>query len=172
MRNTAEALQSYLTEKSREVFIENNIFSEKELEARTEIRYESYVLSLEIESKVLSELVQTHVIPSAIRYQSRIAQNLANLKSAGIDLSNMQSQVNLVNEIGSLIDRAQMLNKQLIDESEKAISNSSIENAALSFNSTMKPLFDAIREVSDEIERICDDSDWNLPKYRELLTIA
>jgi len=64
------------------------------------------------------------------------------------------------------------LNKQLMDESEKAISNSSIENAALSFNSTMKPLFDAIREVSDEIERICDDSDWNLPKYRELLTIA
>jgi len=172
VRNTAEALQSYLTEKSREVFIENNIFSEKELEARTEIRYESYVLSLEIESKVLSELVQTHVIPSAIRYQSRIAQNLANLKSAGIDLSNMQSQVNLVNEIGSLIDRAHMLNKQLMDESEKAISNSSIENAALSFNSTMKPLFDAIREVSDEIERICDDSDWNLPKYRELLTIA
>src|SRR6056300_686657 len=172
VRNTAEALQSYLTEKSREVFIDNNIFSEKELEARTEIRYESYVLSLEIESKVLSELVQTHVIPSAIRYQSRIAQNLANLKSAGIDLSNMQSQVDLVNKIGSLIDRAQMLNKQLMDESEKAISNSSIEKAALAFNSTMKPLFDDIREVCDEIERICDDTDWNLPKYRELLTIA
>ena len=82
------------------------------------------------------------------------------------------SQMDLVNKIGSLIGRAQMLNKQLMDESEKAITNSSIEKAALAFNSTMKQLFDDIREVCDEIERICDDTDWNLPKYRELLTIA
>lgn len=172
VKNTAEALQSYLTEKSKEVFIKNNIFSEKELEARTEIRYESYVLSLEIESKVLSELVQTYVIPSAIRYQSRISQNLANMKTAGMDVSKMKSQLSLVERMGALIDKAQDLNNQLIEQNEKAISQSTAEQSALAFNKVMKPLFDSIREVSDEIERICDDSDWALPKYRELLTIA
>lgn len=172
VKNTAEALQSYLTEKSKEVFIKNNIFSEKELEARTEIRYESYVLSLEIESKVLSELVQTYVIPSAIRYQSRISQNLANMKAAGMDVSKMKSQLSLVERMGALIDKAQDLNNQLIEQNEKAISQSTAEQSALAFNKVMKPLFDSMREVSDEIERICDDSDWALPKYRELLTIA
>jgi glutamine synthetase len=72
IRHSAEALAAYMSKASVELFTNLGIFSHKELEARTEIRYESFCLTIELESKVLTEMIQNMVIPSAIRYQSRI----------------------------------------------------------------------------------------------------
>jgi glutamine synthetase len=63
-------------------------------------------------------------------------------------------------------------NKNLIEESEKAIGLAHAKDRALAFSKNIKPLFEEIRLVSDEIERLCDDADWTLPKYRELLTLS
>jgi glutamine synthetase len=172
VKNTAEALQAYLNPKSVKLFTENGIFSHKELEARTEIRYETYVLSLELEAKVLTEMIQTFVIPSAIKYQGRIAKGLSDMKNVGIETSLMTAQMDLLRTLSSLINSAQQLNHNLMEENEKALAKEHASDRALAFNSTIKPLFEELRLVSDEIERLCDDADWTLPKYRELLTLS
>lgn len=172
VKNTAEALQAYLAPKSVALFTDNGIFSHKELEARTEIRYETYVLSLELEAKVLSEMIQTFVIPSAIKYQGRIAKGLADMKSIGIEASLMTAQMDLLRTFSGLINSAQQLNNNLIEENEKALAKEHAKDRALVFNNVLRPLFDELRAVSDEMERLCDDADWTLPKYRELLTLS
>ncbi len=172
VKNTAEALQAYLAPQSVKLFTENGIFSHKELEARTEIRYETYVLSLELEAKVLSEMIQTFVIPSAIKYQGRIAKGLADMKSLGLEPNLMTAQMDLLRTLSQLINRAQQLNINLIEENDKALAKEHASDRALAFNNILKPLFDELRVVSDEIERLCDDADWTLPKYRELLTLS
>lgn len=172
VKNTAEALQAYLAPKSVALFTENGIFSHKELEARTEIRYETYVLSLELEAKILSEMIQTFVIPSAIKYQGRIAKGLADMKAVGIEASLMTAQMDLLRTFSGLINSAQQLNNNLIEENEKALAKEHAKDRALVFNNVLRPLFDELRAVSDEMERLCDDADWTLPKYRELLTLS
>lgn len=172
VKNTAEALQAYLAPKSVALFTENGIFSHKELEARTEIRYETYVLSLELEAKILSEMIQTFVIPSAIKYQGRIAKGLADMKAVGIETSLMTAQMDLLRTFSGLINSAQQLNNNLIEENEKALAKEHAKDRALVFNNVLRPLFDELRAVSDEMERLCDDADWTLPKYRELLTLS
>jgi glutamine synthetase len=84
----------------------------------------------------------------------------------------MTAQMDLLRRFSSLINQAQQLNLNLIEENEKALNQEHAKDRALSFNHRIKPLFEELRLVSDEIERLCDDGDWNLPKYRELLTLS
>ena len=170
-RHSAEALAAYMSESSVELFTKLGIFSHKELEARTEIRYESFCLTIELESKVLTEMIQNMVIPSAIRYQSRIADNVSKLLNIGLSKDQVSAQIDLLNQLSSLINSAQALNNKLSAQVDKAMESEHAKDRALVLNSKVKPLFEEIRAVSDEIERLCDDSDWALPKYRELITL-
>ncbi len=172
VKNSAEALAAYMSPESVDLFTKHGIFSHKELEARTEIRYETFVLSLELEMKVLSEMIQNFVIPSAVRYQARISENVKNLLSVGIDKSSVSAQIELLTELSNLINQAHHLNKKLNEENEKALGLAEAHERAVAFNNVIRPIFEELRVVSDEIERLCDDSDWTLPKYRELLTLS
>ncbi len=172
IKNSAEALAAYMLPESVELFTKHGIFSHKELEARTEIRYETFVLSLELELKVLSEMIQNFVIPSAVRYQSRISENVKNLVAVGIDKSSVSAQIELLTELSNLINQAHNLNKKLNEENEKALALEEAHERAVAFNNVIRPIFEELRSVSDEIERLCDDSEWTLPKYRELLTLS
>jgi glutamine synthetase len=171
IRHSAEALAAYMSKASVELFTNLGIFSHKELEARTEIRYESFCLTIELESKVLTEMIQNMVIPSAIRYQSRIADNVSKLLSIGLTKDQVSAQIDLLTQLSALINSGQALNNKLSAEVDKAMEKEHAKDRALALNSKVKPLFEEIRAVSDEIERLCDDSDWALPKYRELITL-
>ncbi len=171
IKNTPEALASYLDAKSVELFTMNNIFSMKELEARTEIRYENYVLSLEIEAKILNEMVQNMIIPAGIRYQSKVSQNIAQLKQIGLGEDTYSSQLDLVKELGALINMAQKLNREMEAANESVIEIEGAKERAIQYNEQVRPYFEQLREVCDGIERLCDDTEWTLPKYRELLSV-
>ncbi len=171
IRHSAEALAAYMSKASVKLFTNLGIFSHKELEARTEIRYESFCLTIELESKVLTEMIQNMVIPSAIRYQSRIADNVSKLLSIGLTKDQVSAQIDLLTQLSALINSGQALNNKLSAEVDKAMEKEHAKDRALALNSKVKPLFEEIRAVSDEIERLCDDSDWALPKYRELITL-
>ena len=171
IKNTPEALSSYLDTKSVELFTQNNIFSMKELEARTEIRYENYVLSLEIEAKILNEMVQNMIIPAGIRYQSKVSQNIAQLKQIGLGEDSYSAQLDLVKELGALINTAQQLNREMEAANERVIEIEGAKERAIQYNEQVRPYFEQLREVCDGIERLCDDTEWTLPKYRELLSV-
>jgi glutamine synthetase len=169
---TPEALQAYLTPESEKLFVENGIFSHRELEARTEIRYETYVLRLQIEGRVMNELVSSYVIPSAVNYQKRLADNINALKSMGMPASAYKAQAEIVEFLSKHINRVYELNEQMTSERAKANNLDHADKKALAYCNSVKPMFDEIRECCDEIERVCDDAEWTLPKYRELLSLS
>ena len=169
---TPEALQAYISKESADLFVRNGIFSHKELEARTEIRYETYVLRLQIEGRILNEMVNSYVLPSAINYQKRLADSVATLNSIGVSNEAGKTQRVIIEQLGDLINKLYSLNEAMTAERAKANNLDHADKKALAYCNKVKPMFDEIRECCDEIERIVDDAEWNLPKYRELLTLS
>jgi glutamine synthetase len=168
---TPEALEAYLSKDAVNLFVKNGIFSHKELEARTEIRYESYVLRLQIEGRVLNELIQNHVIPSSIRFQKRLADNVNALMSVGQNKTQLKAQLEILNEISSLINQLHEDNKKMTNERSKANKMADAHKRALAYCHKVKPLFDSIRDSSDKLEQMVDDADWPLPKYTDMLFV-
>ncbi len=165
-------MQAYVSKDSADWFVRNGIFSHKEQEARTEIRYETYVLRLQIEGRILNEMVNSYVLPSAINYQKRLADSVATLNSIGVSNEAGKIQRVIIEQLGDLINRLYTLNESMTGERAKANNLEHADEKALAYCNSVKPMFDEIRECCDEIERIVDDSEWNLPKYRELLNLA
>lgn len=169
---TPEALQAYLTPSSIDLFVGNKIYSHRELEARTEIRYETYVLRLQIEGRVLNELVSSYVIPAAVNYQKRLADNVNALIAMGMKKESYKAQSDIIEFLSKNLNRVNELNEKMTAERAKSNNLDHADKKALAYCNKVKPMFDDIRECCDEIERVCDDAEWSLPKYRELLSLS
>ncbi len=164
----------YLDKASIDMFESLNIMSEKELEARNEIKWETYTKKIQIEARVFGDLSINHIIPQVMAYQTKLAQNVAALKAifpsdelyavAGSNLaliSEISNRVKAIEEgVQALIDARKVANK-IESEREKAIA----------YHDTVEPLMDKIRYEIDKLESKVDDEVWTLPKYRELLFI-
>lgn len=168
---TPEALEAYLSKAAVDLFVKNGIFSHKELEARTEIRFESYVLRLQIEGRVLNELIQNHVIPSAIRYQKRLADNVNALMAIGQTKAQLKAQLEILSEISLHVNKLHENNAKMTNERSKANKIQDAHKRALAYCHKVRPLFDTIRESSDKLEQLVDDADWPLPKYMDMLFV-
>ncbi len=171
VKTTPEALNAYVSQKSKDLFVKNNIFNPIELEARYEIMQEIYVKKIDIEAKILAQLATSHVIPSAIEYQGKLASNVASLKAAGLSKTLYDVQIESITEIAKHVKIISESVTKLINESDKAHNISDTHKIALSMCHKVKPLFDTIRKSSDALEFIIEDDLWKLPKYREMLFI-
>lgn len=169
--NTPQALEAYLSKSAINLFVKNGIFSHKELEARTEIRFESYVLRLQIEGRVLNEMIQSLVIPGAIRYQKRLADNVNALLNLGQSKTQLKAQLDILTQISDLINKLHENNRKMTAERSKANKIEDAHKRAIAYLNKVRPLFDVIRDSSDRLERLVDDSDWPMPKYTELLFV-
>ncbi|MFY0644006.1 MAG: glutamine synthetase III [Bacteroidia bacterium] len=169
IKNTPESLDAYLSEQAMETFVSNNIFTEPELHARLEIMQEEYVKKIQIEGRVLNELTYTYVIPSAVNYLSRLADNVNALKSAGMTVGS--SQLSLVETISKHIDQAKQLVDRMTDARRKANKMTDLHEQAVTYHREVKESFDDIRYHVDKLEMMVDDELWKLPKYREMLFI-
>lgn len=168
VKDTPGALEAYLTPKSRKLFVDNQIFTNIEIEARQEIRFENYIKTIQIEARVMGDLAMNHVIPTAINYQNKLITNVKGLKDLGFDISN-NSTMDTIREISSHIS----LIKTKVDEMVQArkIANK-IEHSkekADNYCTQVKSHFDEIRYHVDKLELLVDDEDWPLVKYREML---
>ncbi len=171
VKTTPEALNAYISKKSSDLFIRNKIFSKIELEARYEIMQELYVKKIDIEAKTIAQLVTSQVIPAAIEYQSRLATNVQALKGAGLTKTSYQTQLKTIETISSHIKSIHDNVEKMTSETNKAHHAENTHKAALALCHKVKPLFDEIRNASDSLEFIVDDTLWQLPKYREMLFI-
>jgi glutamine synthetase len=171
VKTTPEALNAYVSQKSKDLFVKNNIFNAVELEARYEIMQEIYVKKIDIEAKILAQLATSHIIPSAIEYQGKLASNVASLKAAGLSKSLYDVQVNSITEIAKHVKIISDSVTKLINESDKAHHIEDTHKKAISMCHKVKPLFDTIRKSSDALEFMIEDDLWKLPKYRELLFV-
>jgi len=168
-KTTPEALDAYVTDKAKEVFYENGIFSKRELEARHEIMLEDYVKKVQIEARTLGYLATNHVLPAAINYQNTLIANVRGLKEMGLDKKSYKAQHNLVEVISDHIQHINDNVEALVEARKKANDTEDMHKRAAQYCHEVKPYFDKIRYHADKLELIVDDKLWPLPKYRELL---
>ena len=174
IKNTPNALEAYISPKTKKLFIDNEIFTLKELEARWEIRHENYAKVIQIESRVLGDLSGNHIIPTAIRYQNILIENVKGLKEILPDdqfkrLS--ETQINIIEKISEHITAIRKDVKEMIEMRKKANLIEHAHERSKFYCDNVKPFFDTIRYHVDKLEILIDDEMWPLPKYRELLFI-
>ncbi len=173
-KNTPDALKAYVSKSTKKLFAKHNIFTEKELEARWEIRNENYAKVIQIESRVLGDLAGNHIIPTAIKYQNTLVENVKGLKEI-LSAEQFEKQAEVQNHIiGKISEHIIEIRKDVKDMIEKRKEANVIEEAdkmALFYCNEVKPYLDKIRYHVDKLEILIDDEMWTLPKYREMLFI-
>jgi glutamine synthetase len=169
IKTTPYALDAYNTKSSKDLFVKNNIFTIKELEARTEIKFENYLLKIQIEGRILGELVKNYVIPSAVEYQKKLIDTIEGLNRIGQTKAENKGLYTLAKEISANVNAIWDNNNKMVDERIKANQITHADKKAKAYCDKVKPYFDSIRENADKLEELIDNDAWKLPKYRDLL---
>lgn len=167
-----EALKAFLTEKSVKLFADNHVLSHRELEARLEIKLENYIKSIQIESRVLGDLAVNHIIPTAIKYQNKLIENVRGLKElfGTADYEEMATpHLQSIKKISRHISYIRKLVVDMVKERKDLNPAKSVSDQAQGYSQKVKPYLESIRYHIDKLELIVDDEIWTLPKYRELL---
>ena len=173
-KSCPKIFERYLDDSSIKMFEGLNIMTKKELEARNEVKWETYTKKIQIEARVMGDLSMNHIIPIATHYQSMLVKNVQNMRSIyPAEKADKLSERNfkLIEEIA---ERTQTIEKG-VDEliAARKVANK-IENEydkAVAYHDTVAPKMEEIRYQIDKLELIVEDDLWTLPKYRELLFI-
>jgi glutamine synthetase len=174
LKNTPEALNAYVSEKNIKLFSKYNILSEREMHARYHIELEKYFKKIQIESRILGDLALNHIIPTAIKYQNLLIENVMGIRSVfrpDEAEKHCRLQVDSIAEISGHINFIKEKVHQMTDARKLA---NKIEDAsvhAADYCNKVRPYFDEIRYHIDKLELLIDDELWTLPKYRELFFI-
>jgi len=170
-KTTPEALKAKVTKKAIDLFEELGIMNKVESEARYEIEMEEYIMRIQIEGRVLGDIARNHVVPTAVRYQNILIDNVKGLKEIyGTNYKKLaQEQLNLIEEISGHIASINSNVTKMTEERKTSNKIEDIEKKAHAYCNKVKPLFDDIRYHCDKLELLVDDELWPLTKYRELL---
>lgn len=162
---TADALPVLTEDYIEDLFEKTGVLSPRELESRFEVYSEQYILSIEVEGKLVIDIAKTKIYPAAVKYISDLSATIASLKELGIDFdaATLKKVATLTNEMVTAISK---LSAALEKEDF-----SSTEEHMQYFAKTIRPLMDKVREYADELEGEVADDLWPLPKYQEMLFI-
>lgn len=170
-KTTPQALKAKVSKRAIELYEQLGILSKVEIEARHEIEVEEYAKRIQIEGRILGDIARNHVIPTAIRYQNILIENVKGLKDIYDDgfKKVAAEQMSLIEQISAHIEHINKGITQMIDARKKANALEDMEACAFAYCNEVKPLFDEIRYHCDKLELLVDDELWPLVKYRELL---
>jgi glutamine synthetase len=167
-------IDSYLSPTSIEMFEKTSVLSEAELQSRCEVKWETYVKKLQIESRVMGDLVVNHVLPAAKRYQTMLLQNVLAVKqvfSEDETASLNEMDYSIIRQIehhsGAIFSGVE----RMTEARHRANRMPDERSKALAYHDDVLPLMADIREHADALELIIDDEMWTLPKYRELMFV-
>jgi glutamine synthetase len=166
-----DSFKTYLNPKSVRLLTESGVLSARELESRYEIKNETFLKKLQIESRVLGDLALNHIIPTAIQYQNILIENVKGLKGLfGEKAEEMIiPQMRALEKISRHVREINTKVYQMIDERKKANAIDDIISRAEEYFRNVLPFLDDVRYHIDKLEMIVDDELWPMPKYRELL---
>ena len=166
--------ERYLDADSIAMFESMGVMTKKELEARNEVKWETYTKKIQIEARVLGDLSMNHIIPVATRYQSQLLNNVERMrnifpaeKADELSARNMK----LIEEIAFRTSNIETQVEELVAARKVANKIDDEHRKAIAYHDTIAPMLDTIRRQIDKLELIVDDALWPLPKYRELLFI-
>lgn len=172
--NVPKIFDAYLRESSVQMFKSTGVFSEIELQARNEVKWEMYTKKIQIEARVLGDLALNHIIPVATLYQSRLVDHIIKLKSLfpGEKGENIVAQDLLsVETIARYMSVIKDETAKMVEARKKANRLTCEREKALAYHDNVVPCMDTIRQYIDKLELMVDNEMWPLPKYRELLFI-
>nr|WP_288932184.1 glutamine synthetase III [uncultured Allomuricauda sp.] len=170
-KNTPEALQVITSKQSLELFKQMDVMSEVELKAHKEVEMGAYIFHIQIEGRVLGEMVYNHIIPAAVKYQNLLLENIHGLKEVygAAHKKVADGQLNILEQIGEHIIEIKKLTDEMADARRRANGMSVVDKKAQAYCNNVKPYFDKIREHSDKLEKLIADEFWPFTKYREML---
>jgi len=165
---------AYLRPDVIDMFTRTGVMSEVELNARNEVKWETYTKKIQIEARVLGDMTMNHIIPVANRYQSSLLDNVFKLKQLYEPAKYQKlaaEKLDLIEEIESYVDAIQKMVGLMVEARKVANKIESEREKAIAYHDTIEPYFNKIRYNIDKLELIVDNEMWTLPKYRELLFI-
>lgn len=172
IKTTPEALSGFVSKRSLSLFDRHSIMSEREQHARYDIYLETYTKKIQIESRVIGDLSLNHIIPTAIKYQSSLIENVRGLKEimSDADFKKVSKiQMEMIIDISERINVIKTKVDEMTEARKKANIITDIKKQAVDYCENVKSYFDIIRYHVDKLELLVDDESWPLPKYRELL---
>lgn len=172
IKDTPRALDVWSRKETKELFHRMGVLSPVEMEARHEIELHSYMLKIQIESRVAGDLALNHIIPTAILYQNRLLENVRGLREVLPATSAGKAtavQVELIEEISERVSIIKKLVDDMVEARKQANTVEDARDRAIAYCDKVKPYLEKIRYQSDKLELVVDDELWTLPKMRELL---
>ncbi len=158
----------YLDPASEKMFGDMGVFNKVELQARTEVKWETYTKKIQIEARVLGDITMNHIIPIASKYESVLLDKAYKMKALGI---NTDSDIDLIKRIQKHSATMQQLVLDMVEARKVANKIEDQREKAVMYHDKVAAYFDEIRYHIDKLEEVIDDQLWPLPKYRELLFI-
>ncbi len=175
LSNITEAIaayKAYLTPDTINLFESNNVLTNRELQARYEVRVENWIKKIQIEARVLGDLAINHIVPTCVKYQSDLIQNVKGLKDLFGDKEYLElagGRIETIKLISQHLNSVKMLVADMIKARKIANRLSDTTQKGIEYEQKVKPYLERIRQHIDKLELIVDDEVWPLPKYRELL---
>jgi glutamine synthetase len=172
IKTTPQALGAFVSKQTMELFERNQIMSAREQHARYDIYLETYTKKIQIESRVMADLAMSHIIPTAIKYQSSLIDNVRGMKEimgAAEFKKSAHIQLGMITSISEHVGIIKTKVDEMVEARKKANVITDVKKQAIDYCEKVKAHFDVIRYHVDKLELIIDDESWPLPKYRELL---
>ena len=172
--NCPKCFDRYLDEDAIKMFESMNVMKRNELEARNEVKWETYTKKIQIEARVMGDLAMNHIIPVATHYQSQLAKNVQNMVNIFGDVEGKQLSERNIKIIREIAERTNIIEtgvEELVNARKQANKIESQREKAIAYHDTIAPKMEEIRYQIDKLELVVSDELWTLPKYRELLFI-
>ena len=172
IKDTPRAIKIWQGKNVAKLFDDMGVLTPRELEARTEIEFESYILKIQIESRLMGDIVQNYFIPAAVEYQNKLLINVQGLMQVfGEKEGKGQAKalLELLTKISEHINLMKQASDVMLGERKKANKIEHAEDKAIAYCDNVKIHFDEIRYHADKLELLVEDELWPLPKFREML---
>ena len=173
-KSCPKIFERYLDPATIKMFEDMGVMKKNELEARNEVKWETYTKKIQIEARVMGDLSMNHIIPVATHYQSQLAKNVENMIDIFGDEEGKKLTARNINIIKKIAERTQIIEtgvEELVNARKVANKIENEHDKAIAYHDTVAPKMEEIRYQIDKLELTVADELWTLPKYRELLFI-
>lgn len=171
IKTTPKAIDALTSDKTVALFEKLSIFSSREIHARHEIMLETYVKKLQIEARVINDMVNNQIIPAGVQYLNQLIANVKGLQDIGLGVDLAKAQVDLIKEISLHMGETKKYADAMLEARKVANKIDDLRERAIAYDEKVKSYFENIRYHVDKLEMLVDDTIWPLPKFRELLFI-
>jgi glutamine synthetase len=172
IKSTPISLDAMISESTIALFEATRVLNKQELHGRHEILLENFIKKVQIESRMVGDLAVNHIVPTAVKYQNKLIENVRGLKDLGIEAESIDTMIDAIKTVSHHISQIQILSEEMRVARREINKIEETREKAIAYDEKVKnAYFDAIRYHVDKLETIIDDEDWPLAKYRELLMI-